>query len=139
MNACWLIVVTRGLSVWLPPEVYLNRDLALRESTRWRATFRVPHEPRGFSPGVRALHMKQTLFPDSWRACPIWVGIAWSERSYPRMKVDLMAADESEALAWLVRRVPAVARTDQPEQVIFDRRGVRSSVGVFRVKRVMGF
>jgi hypothetical protein len=55
------------------------------------------------------------------------------------MKVDLMAADASEALAWLARRVPTAARTDQPEQVMFDRRGVRSSVGVFRVKRVMGF
>jgi hypothetical protein len=63
----------------------------------------------------------------------------WSERSYPGLKFELMAADEAEASAWLSKRTPKVARIDHPGQVEFQRRGVLVSAGVFRVKRVMGF
>ncbi|MGA9161366.1 MAG: hypothetical protein WB297_10970 [Actinomycetota bacterium] len=55
------------------------------------------------------------------------------------MKFELMAADESEAAVWLRKRTPKAARIEGPGQVEFDRRGVRTSVGVFRAKRVMGF
>lgn len=79
------------------------------------------------------------MFPEPWRACPVWLGMSWSERSYPRMKFELMAADESEAAVWLRKRTPKAARIEGPGQVEFDRRGVRTSVGVFRAKRVMGF
>lgn len=129
----------RGLRLWLPPEVYLNRDLAVREAARWQNTFRIPAESRALSPNGRVLHLVQTSFPEPWRACPVWVGVSWNERSYPRLKIDLMAADESEATAWLRRRTPKASRIDGPGQVEFARRGIRASVGVFRVKRVMGF
>ncbi len=79
------------------------------------------------------------MFPEPWRACPVWLGMSWTELSYPRMKIELMAADESEAAAWLRKRTPKAARINEPGQVEFDRRGVRTSSGVFRVKRVMGF
>jgi hypothetical protein len=50
-----------------------------------------------------------------------------------------MAADEQEAADWLRRRVPARMHPDRPAQVEFERRGVLTSAGVFRVKRVSGF
>jgi hypothetical protein len=55
------------------------------------------------------------------------------------MKIDLMAADEAEASAWLRKRTPKAVTIEQPGQVEFLRRGVLTSAGVFRVKRVMGF
>jgi hypothetical protein len=125
--------------VWLPPEVYLDLDLAIRESARWRSSLRIPLQPPELSPGAKSLHLIQTEFPEPWRACPVWVGVSWSERSYPRMRIEPMAADESEAAAWLRKRTPKGMATDKPGQLEFQRRGVRTSAGVFRMKRVMGF
>lgn len=139
MNRCWVLLVTRGLRVWLPPEVYLQRDLALREAARWSRTLRVSVHPPTFAPSVRALHVIETLFPEPWRACTVRVGVTWTARSYPKMKVELMAADEAEGAAWLRRRVPRSVDLENREQVEFDRKGVPSSAGIFRVKRVMGF
>ena len=140
MNRCWLLVITRGLRVWLPPEVYVHdRDTAVREARRWCSMLRIPLEPGPYSPRAKALHLIQMVFPDPWRACPVWIGITWSVKSYPAMKTELMAADESEAAAWLRRRGPKSAITDGTDQVEFERRGSLTSAGVFRVKRVTGF
>jgi hypothetical protein len=138
MNSCWVLVVTRGLSVWLPPEVYLQRSLAERESKRWRTTLRLPTVQPRWSQRARYLHLVTTEFPDSWRACPVWFGMSWSLKTYPRFRSELMAADEEEAALWLRRRTPK-GHSLPGMQIEFDRRGVRTSVGVFRVKRVMGF
>lgn len=86
MHRCWLLAVTRGLNVWLPPEVYVQHGLAVRESDRWRVILRLPTTSRRFAPQVRLLHLIETEFPESWRACPIWAGVTWSERSYPKMR-----------------------------------------------------
>lgn len=79
------------------------------------------------------------MFPEPWRACPVRVGVAWSVRSYPRLKIELMAADEQEAADWLRRRTPKGMEVERRDQVEFLRRGVLASAGVFRVKRVAGF
>jgi len=128
------------LRVWLPPEVYLHaRDLALREADRWRATFRIPARPPEYSPTARAVHLVQSVFPDPWRACPIWVGTTWSVRAYPRLKIELMAADEQEATEWLRRRLPKHVSVHLPTQIEFERRGIVASAGIHRLKRVSGF
>lgn len=139
MNPCWVLIVARGLKVWLPPEVYLQRELATKEAARWRDTFRLPGKPPPLTPRARGLHVIQTLFPEPWRACPVWVGVTWSERSYPRLKIELMPADAEEAATWLRRRTPKTVEIAGPGQVEFHRRGVLASAGIFRVKRVMGF
>lgn len=139
MNPCWVLLVIRGLGVWLPPEVYLQRRLAELESQRWRATLRMPEAQPRFSVGTRYLHLVQTEFPDSWRACPVWVGVTSSVRAYPRIRSELMAADEKEAAEWIRRRTPKGLSAKAGQQVEFERRGVLTNVGVFRVKRVMGF
>lgn len=79
------------------------------------------------------------MFPEPWRACPVWVGVTWSVRSYPRPKIELMVADEQEAADWLRERAPKGTEVDRPGHIEFQRRGVLASAGVFRVKRVMGF
>ena len=68
----------------------------------------------------------------------MWVGVTWSVRSYPRLKLELMAADEQEAATWLRSKTPKDAVIDAGGQTEFQRRGVLVSAGVFRVKRVMG-
>jgi hypothetical protein len=50
-----------------------------------------------------------------------------------------MAADEKEATEWIRRRTPKGLSPKAGQQVVFERRGVLTNVGVFRVKRVMGF
>ena len=139
MNPCWVLMVTRGLKVWLPPEVYLQRSLAEREVERWREWLRLPTVQPRFSDRARYLYLVTTEFPDSWRACPVWVGISWSTKTYPRFRSELMAADEREAAVWLRRRAPKGVSVRPGVDTGFDRRGLRASVGVFRAKRVMGF
>lgn len=138
MKPCWVLVVTRGLGVWLPPEVYLQHGLAIREVDRWRDTLRLPVSPPKFTPTSRCLHLIATEFPDSWRACPVWVGVTWSVKSYPRLKAELMAADEREAADWLRHKTPKGVMIDAATRVDFERRGVLTSVGVAQVKRVIG-
>lgn len=140
VTPCWVLIVTRGLTVWLPPEVYLHRrDLAQREMARWREILHIPTEPPEFSPRARVLHLVRASFPEPWRAGPVWVGVRWSVRSYPRLKIELMAADEQGAADWLRQRVPKKLSLQSPGEIEFERRGVPTSVGVFRVKRVSGF
>lgn len=139
MNPCWVLIVTRGLRVWLPPEVYLQHPLAIREAERWRSIFAIRTEPPPYSPRARCTHLVRTELPDPWRACPVWVGVTWSLRSYPRLKLNLMAADDQGAVEWLRPRTPRESRLERPGQLEFERRGVPASAGIFRVKRVMGF
>jgi len=139
LNPCLVLIVTRGFRVWLPPEVYLQRRLAEMESDRWRAALRLPVAQPRFSTRARCLHLISSEFPDSWRACPVWVGVTWSAKTYPRLRSELMAADEKEAATWFRRRTPKGVGRGVEKQAEFERRGVLTSVGVFRVKRVMGF
>jgi hypothetical protein len=139
VNRCWVLIVTRGLKVWLPPELYLSRDLAAREAVRWHAILRLPVDAPHYSSSARYLHLVESMFPEPWRACPVWVGVSWHVHSFPRPKIELMAADTQEANEWLKRRTPKGIDMGKSGQVQFERRGRLASVGVFRVKRVMGF
>ena len=64
MNPCRVLLVSRGLRIWIPPEVYLVEDLAEREADRWREALRLPRQPRAFSQKVRALHLVESVFPE---------------------------------------------------------------------------
>lgn len=138
MKPCWVLVIAKGLGVWLPPEVYLQRELALMEAHRWRTAIRIP-EPGPYSRSRLSLHEIRTQFPEPWRACPVRVGVTWNVRTYPKMRIELMAADEEEGQAWLRRRVPRSVSLRGVEQVQFERRGVTAAAGVVRAKRVLGF
>jgi hypothetical protein len=108
MRRCWLLVITNGLRVWIPPELYLESRMANREARRWILTLsrrRPPADPLRAAPiKLRAnmlLHVIETDFVEPWRACPLWVGVRWSERSHPRLSSELMAADAEEATSWI--------------------------------------
>jgi hypothetical protein len=77
MNPCWLLLVTRGLKVWVPPEIYLQEELAVREAARWRKIFRISEGPGMYSHRRRGLHLIRTLFPEPWRACPGSCPVKW--------------------------------------------------------------
>jgi hypothetical protein len=139
VNPCWVLIVTRGLRVWLPPELYLQEELATRESARWRSILRLPAAPPEFSATGRCILLLEMTFPEPWRACPVRLGLTWSVRSYPLPKIELMAADEQEAIDWLRRHTPRGIKVGHRDQVEFTRRGISASAGIFRVKRVMGF
>ncbi len=150
VRRCWLLIITKDLRVWLPPELYLVPRLALREARRWTETLgrrRAPEDPFAASPTrLRAgllLHAIETDFMEPWRVCPLWVGVRWSERSYPSLKVEVMAADTDEALAWIRTRSrsPLVGRAD-PDcrlECFFERRKVLTYVAAHRVKHFCGF
>jgi hypothetical protein len=139
VNPCWLVLVTRGLDARVPPELYSVRDLAERESARWRATFRIPQSASSYSPRVQVVHVIESLFPEPWRACPVWVGLIWNSRSFPSLQLELLAADEDDATSWLGSHVPRGVSVAKPGQMQFERGGVTLGVGIVRVKRVLGF
>ena len=139
VRPCRVLLISRGLRIWIPPEVYLVQDLAEREVKRWREALRLTRQPGTFSQNARALHLVESLFPESWRACPVWVGVTWSIRSFPGLKIELMAADEDEATEWLRGRASKKLKVNRPGHVEFERRGTLTSAGIYRVKRVMGF
>jgi hypothetical protein len=139
LNKCWILLVARGLEMWLPPEIYLSKSFAETESERWRAILHIAASPPPLTARSKSLHLVLGAFPDPWRACPMWIGLTWSETSYPEMKTQLLAADSGEAAAWLNRRTPKSVQAKEPGQHVFERRGIGTAVGVFRVKRVVGF
>jgi hypothetical protein len=65
--------------------------------------------------------------------------VTWSIRSFPGLKIELMAADEDEATEWLRGRAPKKLKVEGPGHVEFERRGALTGAGIYRVKRVMGF
>ncbi len=150
MRRCWLIIITKGLRVWMPPELYIVRSLAVREARRWVEALSRRHareDPVAASPihlrDQVLLHVIETDFEEPWRSCPLWIGIRWSERSYPRLKLELMAADADEALAWIrsQSRNPLMGSNESEVRLecSFERRGVRSHIAAHRVKRLAGF
>ena len=60
------------------------------------------------------LHMRKFKLPPPWRANPLFVGMSWSEETFPKMKITLTASDHHEAHEWVKRRSPGghVIRTD---------------------------
>lgn len=118
--------------------MYLQRDLAVREAARWRTALHMPETRNTFTDSVRTLTLIETLFPESWRACPVWIGITWSASSFPKMRGELMAADDDEAAGWLRRQAPKRVKT-AGNYVEFERRHVLCAAAIARAKRVLGF
>ena len=151
MRQCWLLVVTKELRVWMPPEVYLERAMALREARRWVSVLsrrrRSPADVGARSPlslpGHAALHVVETQFMEPWRACRLWVGMRCSSKEGTTIQFELLALDSDEAAAWVRdgRGLEPDPGSD-PEfslESTWERAGVRSHVAVHRLKRFIGF
>jgi hypothetical protein len=149
MNEWWLLLITKGIRVQIPPELYPTDRAASREARRWAAVFRpelhdAPVEFRRqmlLGQGI-TLHIIKPPFEEPWRSCPLWVGVQSSEaRDGLKIKTHLGPMSDSEAKQWLVRR------TNQPlgmslrdesfrEAIYVNGRGVRTYAGIHRVKRL---
>jgi hypothetical protein len=150
VRRCWLLIITKRLQVWMPPELYLDRGVGAREAGRWVETLsrrRPPDDLLAASPFALRdevlLHFLECEVMEPWRACPLWVFVRWSETSYPRIAAELFAADPEEA-AVRVRNRAKTASVVQVESgrivaCTLRRRGVTSHVAAHRVKRVNGF
>ena len=150
MRPCWLLITTKGLRGRMPPEDYLERGMAAREARRWIETLsrrQPPEDPLKSSPhrlGDRVLmHVVETSFVEPWRACPLWVGVRWSAKSYPRLRVELIAADSSEAAEWVFSGSKSALDPSADHEcrleASFERRTVPTYVAAHRVKRFSGF
>ena len=150
MRKCWLVIVTRRLRVAFPPELYLEWRIAWRETKRWASTLsrgrslddEAPTSPIRVGSG-RLLHLIEADFDEPWRACPLWVGVRWSEKSFPRIKTELMAADTDEATAWVRSHTRGgLELSSDPENRLecrSSRHGVGTYVAAHRLKRFAGF
>lgn len=99
---CWVVLVTEGLSVTFPPEVYTDTATAEREAERWAVAL---------AKGVRI----RRPFPHRWelgeiwvRLVParkpavqgeLWVGTHWTPDGYPEPEA-VVFAEHVEARRW---------------------------------------
>lgn len=150
MRPCWLLVITKDLHVWMPPEVYTERAIALREARRWVSVLSRRRSPADVGaesslplPGHAALHLAESQFAEPWRACPLWVGVRWSSEEGATLQSELLALDPDEAEAWVRERSKAELNPDSDPELRFEstweRAGVRSHLAVHRLKRFIGF
>ena len=134
----------------MPPEVYLEHSLAVREARRWvsivsqrRKTTEITGNRSVQLRGHAALHIAEKEFPEPWRACPLWVGVRWSSRDKARLRTESLALDPEEAATWVqVRSRFGPNQSPDPElslEAIWERGGVRNYVAIHRLKRFIGF
>jgi hypothetical protein len=142
------LVVSRGLSLMLPPELYTSSERANREAaclalhlSRRRSAHKIAVGDAVVLGADRMLHLITIPFDPPWRACPLWLGIKWKEgQSSPR--VTPMAADADEARAWFEQAArgatPVAPTNDSWLETTLTRRGTRTYVAVHRLKRICG-
>ncbi len=149
MFNAWLLIVTKELRVHMPPELYDNLDRAEMEGQRWLSTVLgwrpaakgalVAGAPSG--KGRYLLHLRAFELPDTWRSCPLWACTKWNAKTYPRLHVEVVAADRHEAHSWVSENsdvgVGALCGEWQG-RVVFERGGVERYVAAKRLKSVRG-
>lgn len=107
----WVLLVTDGLSVEFPPELYRDHDDAEREAERWarvlsarsRATVDRPFPDR-LEVGDEWIRLVTSFLPEE--SNEIWVGTYWARDGSPDPEAELFP-DASEAIGWFASRQPA--------------------------------
>jgi hypothetical protein len=102
----WVLVVTDGLTIEFPPELYRDRDAARSEAERWarvlsrrsRTPIERPFEDR-WQVGDEWIRLTHTLLPEE--GPEIWVLTYWTRDGYPEPEAELIA-DAAEARAWVL-------------------------------------
>jgi hypothetical protein len=149
MRRCWLLVITKGVRVWMPPEVYLESALALREVRRWISVLsRTRSSPTAALEGLirlprnAALHLAEMEFPESWRASPLWVCLRWSSAPDATLQTAIMSLDSDEARVWVKQRSRADVDPGADPELRFEssweRAGVVHHAAAHRLKRIIG-
>lgn len=146
----WVLLVTKGMQVYLPPELYLNLDQAEDEARRWLAILFGwrPSSKRSVSTGVvRAgrqfsMHLIRFELPNQWSAGALWLGAEWCERAFPRMRTTLLPVDFPGAESWaggkLAWRGGSIKTSPWLLSGQYSRGGLRRYISASRIKRVSG-
>jgi hypothetical protein len=102
----WVLLVTEGLSMAFPAEVYSDERVAEREAERWAWLL-----SRGGHTRVERPFAGRWEVGDFWirlvqaflheEGSEIWVGTSWTRHGYPEPEAELFA-DRSEAKAWAI-------------------------------------
>jgi hypothetical protein len=149
MYELWLLLITKGLKVHMPPELHESRAAADLEACRWITTVMdwAPLPGGVLKVGTIGrrvdgpiLHMRRFRLPPPSRANPLFVGMSWNQESFPKMSLTLTASDHHEAFEWVKRRSRGghVIRTDWSAWSEFESGGVTKYVGSHLAKRVTG-
>ena len=106
----WVLLVTDGFTVELPPELYRNRDRAEREGDRWAHLLSVrtgnaierPFEGR-WEIGDHWVRLVDSFLPEEWPE--VWVGTYWGRDGSPEPEAALFTA-VADARAWALEPAP---------------------------------
>jgi hypothetical protein len=105
----WVVLVTRGTTVAFPPELYREREYAIREAKRWAWTLAgegwipvtCPFTGR-WEAGDYDVRLELLPLPEPLGAEEIWVCTHWSPEGSPEFH---LVGDRSRAADW-VRESP---------------------------------
>jgi hypothetical protein len=151
MPTCVVVLITKDLWVIHPPELFKNPRVARAETGRWSVL--LGHRRRAVDietiPTMQSIggglvaHLHETEYLEPWPACPLWLGVEWSRSSRSKLRFELMAADEEEAMRWLAshlpRGAPVRSAIDAKHESLFTRRGVETYRAVHHTRWVSGF
>jgi hypothetical protein len=149
MKTKWLLLITRDMRLYMPPELYWSRAEADFEARRWlwflfglRRVSDKRLEGGEVKVGVRhVLHLFKMEIPESWGAMRLWACIATNEDTYPKLTVDLIAGNPEEGKAWVLqhaRKQEAPSESfgsDWCYEMTFHRRGVLHYASAHRAKQ----
>lgn len=102
----WVLLVTDGLTIEYPPELYRDHEQAEREGNRWAHLLSVrsgnaieqPFEGR-WQIGDRWVRLVYSFLPEE--SSGIWVGTYWGRDGSPEPEAELFA-DAADAHAWVL-------------------------------------
>ena len=148
MRKRWLLLITRDLRLYMPPELFLSRQAADFEARRWLwflyGLNRVSDKRLAggqVKVGVRnVLHLIEMEMPESWGSMRLWACLAMNEDTYPRVDADVIAGNPEEGHAWVLqhsRKQEAPSESFGSEwcyELTFHRRGVKHYAAAHRVK-----
>ncbi len=110
LRTAWVVLVTRGTAVAFPPELYLDREPAIREAKRWAETLAGEGQLRVTCPfpgrwevGDSDVRLEELRLPSAPGAEEIWVCAHWSPEGSPEFN---LVGGRWRAAAW-VREPPA--------------------------------
>jgi hypothetical protein len=145
----WLLLITRDMRLYMPPELFRSRENADFEARRWLwflfGLTRISNKRLAggqVKVGVRSvLHLVEMDVPESWGAMRLWACLATNEDMHPKLTVDLIAGDVDEGHAWVLqhsRKQEAPSESFGAEwcyEMTFHRRGVKHYAAAHVLRR----
>jgi hypothetical protein len=141
-----VLIVTRRLSVYLPPEIYMSRARASLEAEH--LAHRLGREASAVTPeklpttipsgNETLIHLIELPLVHAWAVTALWIGIERTD-DLTLPSLTLITGDDAEAIAWFRTRVGTVegiAMTSRFYESQIIRDGRDQYVGVHHLKQV---